>query len=120
MKFIQKIIFYVCSVVALGSMYAHEGFVKKKVSAPSVTECCDAGVDLLAVAADLVADIGILQQQLIAISRDVLDNNKKCGLASAKKESLIAYYDKTQACKDQLELVRAQVQSYTNHIKVLH
>lgn len=94
-------------------------FVKKKRGGPSVTECCDAGVDVLASSADLVAEIGKLQQQLIVISKEMIDNNKKCYLASANKEQLKNYYDKTQACKDMLDAMHSQVNSYTEYIKAL-
>lgn len=120
MKYIKKIM--VCGFVLFiaGSLLSDsQSFVKKKKSGPSVTECCDLGVDMLAISADIIADIGVLQQQLITISRQMIDNNKKCYLVSANKEQLKVYYDKTEQCKNQLEVLHLQVQSYTEYIKNL-
>lgn len=94
-------------------------FVKKKKGGPSVTECCDLGVDVLAQSADIFADMGKLQQRLIKISRDIIDNDKKCYLASASKEQLKIYYDKTEQCKDMLEQLHLQIVSYTEYIKTV-
>ena len=68
---------------------------------------------------DYAIDMGALQQQLIKISREMIDNNKKCYLAAANKEQLKTYYDKTEQCKDMLEQVRIQINSYAHYIKTL-
>jgi peptidoglycan hydrolase CwlO-like protein len=120
MKINKRII--VLSVV-LGSVLtisdAPQSFVKKKKNAPSITQCGDLGVDLLQQSAQIVADLGILQQRLIKISRDIIDNDKKCYLASATKEQLQKYYDETERCKHALEHAHSQIDAYATYIETI-
>lgn len=119
MHTLKKTILFSALVCMASLSDSPQEFVKKKKGGPSVTECCDLGVDVLAQSADIIANIGQLQQTLIKLSRDVIDNDKKCYLAVANKEQLNTYYDKTEQCKNVLEQVRAQVVSYTQYIKTL-
>ena len=92
-------------------------FVKKKRGGPSVTECCDMGVDLLSLSADLVQELGILQQKLVTISREMIDNNKKCYLVSADKEQLKDYFERTTQCKRELLAVHKELRSFNNYLE---
>src|SRR5476649_2824269 len=114
-----SILFSMAALITLVLLPEPQTFIKKKRGGPSVTECCDKGVDVLSLSADIVQDLGILQQQLIKISREMIDNNKNCYLAAADKEQLKVYYDRTQQCKNILDSLRVQVRSYTDYIKSL-
>lgn len=114
----NKILKYCTIMALLGSAWivAPESFVKKKKNNPTLTECCDVGADLLSVSARCIEQQGALQQQLITLSRDVMDDNKKSFLTNADKAHLKEYFDKTNACKQALEQAQEALDSYSEYL----
>jgi len=115
-----KKIVLVSALICSAALISAQSFVKKKRGGPSVTECCDAGVDVLALSADLVKELEMLQQQLVSISREMIDNNKKCYLAIADKDQLQNYFEKAQQCKEQLLVTTKEVRSFNSYLESTH
>lgn len=121
MQYIKKIISWgLVFGIATALISVPQSFTKKKKSGPCVTECCDQGVDVLSYSADIVQTIGILQQQLVKISRQMIENDKKCYLISANKQELQNYFDRTQQCKEQLISLHKELRSYTDYLSAMH